>query len=103
MFSKTSFTQLFKKISDVNVYYLSFNQYACKREKCLDTTSIFNLRFSMVNLINTCLSTCYLLCRLCADRLHEGIEELGLELFVTDPAKRLPTVTTIKVLAVYTL
>ncbi|CAI5492897.1 unnamed protein product [Closterium sp. Naga37s-1] len=32
-----------------------------------------------------------------ADKLCAGIEELGLELFVKDPAIRLPTVTTIKV------
>ena len=36
-------------------------------------------------------------CRVCAERLQAGIKELGLELFVEDPAARLPTVNTIKV------
>merc|ERR1711971_743303 len=35
--------------------------------------------------------------RLCADHLHSGLKDLGLELFVANPAARLPTVTTIKV------
>ena len=35
--------------------------------------------------------------RLCADQLHTGLAQLGLELFVQDPNYRLPTVTTIKV------
>merc|ERR1719445_2988192 len=34
---------------------------------------------------------------MCANLLWEGLEELGLELFVEDASKRLPTVTTIKV------
>ena len=34
---------------------------------------------------------------MCANLLWEGLEELGLELFVEDVNKRLPTVTTIKV------
>jgi aspartate aminotransferase-like enzyme len=37
------------------------------------------------------------MCRVCAERLQEGVKELGLELFVEDPAARLPTVNTIKV------
>merc|ERR1711928_166068 len=35
--------------------------------------------------------------RLCSDVLQEGIKEMGLEMFVEDPAARLPTVNTIKV------
>lgn len=33
----------------------------------------------------------------CAQRLYKGLGDLGLELFVQDPAKRIPTVTTIVV------
>lgn len=33
----------------------------------------------------------------CAERLYTGLKALGLELFVEDPSKRLPTVTTVKV------
>lgn len=35
--------------------------------------------------------------KLCANRLYEGLEKMGLELFVEESHKRLPTVTTIKV------
>ena len=43
------------------------------------------------------LENCWRRHRLCADHLHSGLKDLGLELFVSDPASRLPTVTTIKV------
>ena len=43
------------------------------------------------------LENCWRRHRLCADHLHSGIASLGLELFVANPAARLPTVTTIKV------
>ncbi|XP_045112123.1 alanine--glyoxylate aminotransferase-like isoform X2 [Portunus trituberculatus] len=33
----------------------------------------------------------------CAQRLHDGLTALGLQLYISDPAKRTPTVTTIKV------
>ncbi|XP_063848279.1 alanine--glyoxylate aminotransferase-like isoform X2 [Scylla paramamosain] len=33
----------------------------------------------------------------CAQRLHDGLTALNLQLFISDPAKRTPTVTTIKV------
>lgn len=33
----------------------------------------------------------------CARRLHEGLSALGLQLYISDPAKRTPTVTTIRV------
>lgn len=33
----------------------------------------------------------------CAQRLHEGLASLGLQLFISDPAKRTPTVSTIRV------
>lgn len=33
----------------------------------------------------------------CAQRLYKGLNDLGLELFVRDPAKRIPTVTAITV------
>lgn len=35
--------------------------------------------------------------RICADRLHSGLADLNLEMFVEDPESRLPTVNTIKV------
>jgi len=59
--------------------------------------AMYGLREGMAVVAEEGLENCWRRHRLCADRLHEGIEELGLELFVTDPAKRLPTVTTIKV------
>lgn len=33
----------------------------------------------------------------CAQRLYEGLASLGLHLFISDPAKRTPTVSTIQV------
>lgn len=59
--------------------------------------AMYGLREGMAMVAEEGLENCWRRHRLCADRLHEGIEELGLEFFVSDPAKRLPTVTTIKV------
>lgn len=33
----------------------------------------------------------------CAKKLHEGLGTLGLEMYVSDPKKRTPTVSTIRV------
>ena len=33
----------------------------------------------------------------CAQRLYQGLESLGLQLYVQDVKKRIPTVTTVKV------
>jgi len=61
------------------------------------TNSMYALREGLAILAEEGLENCWRRHRLCADRLHEGLAELGLELFVEDPDSRLPTVNTIKV------
>lgn len=59
--------------------------------------AMYGLREGLAMVAEEGLENCWRRHRLCTDRLHEGIQQLGLEFFVADPAKRLPTVTTIKV------
>jgi len=61
------------------------------------TNAMYGLREGLAIIAEEGMENCWRRHRLCADRLHQGIAELGLELFVEDPADRLPTVTTIKV------
>lgn len=58
---------------------------------------IFALREALAQIVEEGLNRVQRRHQECAQRLYKGIEKLGLELFVQDPAKRLPTVTTIKV------
>jgi len=59
--------------------------------------SMYGLREGLAIVAEEGLENCWRRHRVCADRLHEGIKDLGLEMFVEDPAARLPTVNTIKV------
>ncbi|XP_023330492.1 serine--pyruvate aminotransferase, mitochondrial [Eurytemora carolleeae] len=59
--------------------------------------SMYALREGLAILAEEGLENCWRRHRVCADLLHEGLEKLGLELFVSNPAARLPTVNTIKV------
>jgi alanine-glyoxylate transaminase/serine-glyoxylate transaminase/serine-pyruvate transaminase len=59
--------------------------------------SMYALREGLAILAEEGLENCWRRHRVCADRLHEGLDQLGLQLFVTNPAARLPTVNTIKV------
>lgn len=59
--------------------------------------SMYALREGLALVAEEGLENCWIRHRLCAERLHTGLRDLGLELFVEDPAARLPTVTTIKV------
>merc|ERR1711973_256537 len=59
--------------------------------------SMYGLREGLAIVAEEGLENCWRRHRLCADHLHTGIANLGLELFVADPNSRLPTVTTIKV------
>lgn len=59
--------------------------------------AMYGLREGLAIVAEEGLENCWRRHRLCTDRLHEGIRDLGLEFYVADPEKRLPTVTTIKV------
>lgn len=59
--------------------------------------SMYALREGLALLAEEGLENCWTRHRVCAERLQAGLVELGLELFVADPAARLPTVNTIKV------
>ncbi|GJP60456.1 hypothetical protein CLOP_g17674 [Closterium sp. NIES-67] len=60
-------------------------------------SNIMALREALALVVDEGLESVWHRHRSLADKLHAGIEELGLELFVKDPSLRLPTVTTIKV------
>jgi len=59
--------------------------------------SFYGLREGLAIVAEEGLQNCWRRHRLCSDVLQEGIKEMGLEMFVEDPAARLPTVNTIKV------
>ena len=59
--------------------------------------AMYALREGLAVVAEEGLENCWRRHRLCADHLHTGLAKLGLELFVSDPSSRLPTVTTIKV------
>ena len=58
---------------------------------------MYALREGLAAVSQEGLENCWRRHKLCADQLHSGLAQLGLELFVQDPNYRLPTVTTIKV------
>jgi len=59
--------------------------------------AMYALREGLAAVSTEGLENCWRRHKLCADQLHSGLAQLGLELFVQDPNYRLPTVTTIKV------
>lgn len=59
--------------------------------------TMYGLREGLAILSEEGLENCWRRHRLCADLLQEGVQKLGLEMFVSDPSARLPTVNTIKV------
>jgi len=59
--------------------------------------TLYGLREGLAMVAEEGLENCWRRHRLCADHLHSGLTELGLEMFVSDPKARLPTVNTIKV------
>lgn len=60
-------------------------------------SSIYALREALSLLVKEKLESYWKRHIQCAEMLHEGLEDLGLELFVKEKVCRLPTVTTIKV------
>ena len=60
---------------------------------------MYALREGLAMVAEEGLENCWRRHRLCADHLHTGLTNMGLELFVSDPSSRLPTVTTIKVMS----
>lgn len=58
---------------------------------------VYALREGLALLAEEGLEKCLERHRLCAEKLHQGLVDMGLELFVSTPSARLPTVTTIKV------
>lgn len=61
------------------------------------TNAMYGLREGLAIICEEGLENCWRRHRLCADRLQEGLAQLGLEMFVPNPEHRLPTVNTIKV------
>lgn len=61
----------------------------------ISTTLLYGLREAFAILTEEGLENTIERHRRCARRLYEGLARLDLELFVRDPSKRLPTVTTI--------
>uniref|UniRef100_A0A915J532 Alanine--glyoxylate aminotransferase n=1 Tax=Romanomermis culicivorax TaxID=13658 RepID=A0A915J532_ROMCU len=58
---------------------------------------IYGLRASTADIVNEGLENVTERHRLSAQRLYDGLEKLGLELFVQNPTYRLPTLTTVHV------
>ncbi len=60
-------------------------------------TNIYTLREALSLIQEEGLAEAWTRHHAAAERLWEGLESMGLELFISDPALRLPTVTTVKV------
>ncbi|XP_076057048.1 alanine-glyoxylate aminotransferase isoform X2 [Oratosquilla oratoria] len=60
-------------------------------------SSIYALREALAIACDEGLESLWNRHRLCSKKLSDGLANLGLEMFVSDPAKRVPTVNTIKV------
>ena len=75
------------------MYALRFEKHKDKKENIYNNLH----REGLALVAEEGLENCWRRHRLCADHLHSGLKDLGLELFVANPAARLPTVTTIKV------
>jgi len=58
---------------------------------------VYALREGLAMLAEEGLEACHQRHRRCADRLWKGLENLGMEFYVSNPSHRLPTVTTVKV------
>jgi len=58
---------------------------------------IYGLREGLAILAEEGLEACWERHRMAAEKLHAGLEKMGLELFVPVPGARTPTVTTVKV------
>ncbi|XP_042545007.1 serine--pyruvate aminotransferase isoform X2 [Dipodomys spectabilis] len=63
----------------------------------MPVTGLFCLRESLALVVEQGLETCWSQHRLASAYLHSQLQELGLQLFVKDPAIRLHTVTTVAV------
>ncbi|XP_063848148.1 alanine--glyoxylate aminotransferase-like isoform X3 [Scylla paramamosain] len=60
-------------------------------------SSVYALREALALVCEESLESLWARHAACAQRLHEGLAALGLQLYISDPAKRVPTVTTIRV------
>jgi len=58
---------------------------------------MYALREGLAILAEEGLEACWERHRMCAEKLHQGLKEIGLECFIAAPGARTPTVTTIKV------
>ncbi|XP_069858724.1 alanine--glyoxylate aminotransferase isoform X2 [Dipodomys merriami] len=75
---------------------ISFSSKA-KYHHTVPVTGLFCLRESLALVVEQGLETCWRQHRLASAYLHSQLQELGLQLFVKDPAIRLHTVTTVAV------
>merc|ERR1711971_643379 len=58
---------------------------------------MYGLREGLAIIAEEGLEACWERHRMCAEKLHQGLKEIGLECFIAAPGARTPTVTTIKV------
>ena len=58
---------------------------------------MYALREGLAILAEEGLEACWERHRMCAEKFHQGLKEIGLECFIEAPGARAPTITTIKV------
>lgn len=78
------------KFSANNEFYFSYHHTVL-------VNLLYGLREALAELCEEGLEALWLRHETCRKRLHEGLLQLGFELFVENPEHRLTTVTTIKV------
>lgn len=107
-FSERAKQKLFNRKTEVKVYYLDMkilgDYWACFDKNrprvyhhTISTTLLYGLREALAMVCEEGMNSVIERHQKCADQLYKGLERMGLELFVGDKLKRLPTVTTIQV------
>ncbi|GJQ82278.1 Spat, partial [Trypoxylus dichotomus] len=105
-FSKRAEQKIFSRKTPVAVYYLDMkclgNYWNCYPEPIVyhhtgSATLLYGIREALAIVCEEGIENSIRKHQVCAQRLYEGLDRLGLQPFIRDVNKRLPTITTIKV------
>lgn len=105
-FSQRAKEKVINRKTKVRSYYFDMNELAnywgCDQgprryHHTGPITSIYGIREGLARLVEEGLESSWKNHKKCVELLYEGVQNLGLELFVQDPAVRLPCVTAVKV------
>ncbi|KAI4460397.1 aminotransferase class v [Holotrichia oblita] len=105
-FSKKAENKIFTRKTPVKVYYLDMKVlgdywYCFGKPRIyhhtVSATLVYGLREALAIFCEEGIDNSIRRHQMCANKLYEGLDRLGMQLFIRDASKRLPTVTTIEV------